>query len=150
MRRAILDAWRPPIARRGSTYLEVQVAFAVLGVALAGLAPIVASQTRLITRIEQTISTDTINYLVPAQHLGASENRWLRKLGFDATLSANPPATALAPPIDRANSVSIRSSSLSMIGNSAWVEVSVTPIAPEADDTGSSGEAPPSDPEPLP
>jgi hypothetical protein len=150
MRRAILDASPAPHARRGSTYLEVQVAFAVLGVALAGLAPIVASQTRLITQIEDTISTDAVNYLVPAQHLGASENLWLRKLGFDATLSTSPPVSDLEPPTDRANSVSILSSSLSLIGSNARVEVSVTPIDREPEDTEPSGEAPPPEPEPSP
>ncbi|WP_169979084.1 type II secretion system protein [Tautonia rosea] len=148
MRRSILDVWPPSTLRRGSTYLEVQVAFAVLGVALAGLAPIVASQTRLISQIEQMISTDAVNYLVPAQHLGASENLWVRKLGFDATLSVNPPATNLETPIDRANSISITSSNLSLIEQNAWVEVSVTPIDPEPEGTGPSGEDPPPDPEP--
>ncbi|MEW4568905.1 hypothetical protein AB1L88_13655 [Tautonia sp. JC769] len=150
MRRAISDAPPASFARRGSTYLEVQVAFAVLGVALAGLAPIVASQTRLITQIENTLSTDAVNYLVPAQHLGASENLWLRKLGFDATLSTNPPATDPAPPTEPVNAVTILSSSLSLIGSSARVEVSVTPLDQETEQSESSGEAPPPDPEPSP
>lgn len=147
MKRVWLNASTPPIVRRGSTYLEVQVAFAVLGVSLAGLAPIVASQTRLITRLENAISTDAVNYLVPAQHLGASENLWLRKLGFDATLSTSPPATTLDAATDRANSVSILSSSLSTIESNAWVEVSVTPIPADPEATEPSGEDPQ---EPLP
>jgi hypothetical protein len=44
-----------PAPRRGLTYLEIQIAFAVLGVALSGLAPLAVAQLRLMERAEARV-----------------------------------------------------------------------------------------------
>lgn len=69
-------------ARRGLTYLEVQAAFAALGVVLAGLAPAVVSQLRLMAAIDRRFPEGT-HYLVPAG------DPWASKLGADATIEAS-------------------------------------------------------------
>lgn len=65
--------------RRGFSYLEVQTALAILGVALAGLAPIMVVQLRLITKIEKRLKPSDTHYLIPAV------DEWTKKLGASAT-----------------------------------------------------------------
>jgi hypothetical protein len=50
-------------SRAGFTYAEVQIAFAVLGISLAGLAPLVVAQLLLMERIE-----DQVYCLYPAEY----------------------------------------------------------------------------------
>ena len=47
--------------RRGSSLLEVQVAFAVLGIGLAGLCPFVVMQLRQVRQLEQRLQGQVIN-----------------------------------------------------------------------------------------
>jgi hypothetical protein len=70
------------------------VAFAVLGVALAGLAPAVVSQLRMAGRVDALLPAGGPLFLAP------SEGPWARKLGLDAGLSAvdpGPPAAGAGP-----------------------------------------------------
>lgn len=45
----------PGHRRRGFTYLELQVAFAILGITMAGLCPIVVAQLRMAERMERRV-----------------------------------------------------------------------------------------------
>ncbi len=107
-------------ARPGFTLLEVQVAFVLLGIGLAGLCPLVVMQLRL-SRVlargnAQSRESFTLNtYARPAPRLSpatpylwphpfdpANPDRtyflvpepdpWLRRLGNPATLQTDPPA----------------------------------------------------------
>ena len=78
--------------RSGSSYLEVQVAFAVLGISLAGLVPVVVSQLRMTDQIEAFLPSGEVHYLAPA------EDPWARKLGVSATLSATNPGPSTEVP----------------------------------------------------
>jgi hypothetical protein len=49
--------------RRGYTFLEVQVAFIVLGVALAGLCPLSVVQLKLMARLEARIPAHSTSHL---------------------------------------------------------------------------------------
>lgn len=92
MKRSAIDD--PGTRRRASSYLEVQAAFAVLGVSLAGLAPAVVSQLRMASRIDTLLPAGGSLDLTP------SEESWHRKLGLDAGLSAidpGPPAAETDP-----------------------------------------------------
>lgn len=117
------DPWR-----RGSSYLEVQVAFAVLGVALAGLAPILVAQLRLIDRIEARLEPDKDHYLVPAT------NPWMRKLGAAATITTSDPGD-LPDPTPTAgearNVVAIEAIPAAGPGDTMAVTVLVTAIPAE-------------------
>lgn len=86
--------------RAGFTFLEVQVAFILLGIGLAGLGPLVVMQVRLSKKIENGFNpqtayfrTGTTSYLVPAA------DPWERKLGVSATiLAATPGGSGTTPP----------------------------------------------------
>ncbi|MGP0068669.1 MAG: prepilin-type N-terminal cleavage/methylation domain-containing protein [Isosphaeraceae bacterium] len=74
-------------ARRGYSLLEVQVAFAILGIGLAGLCPLVVMQLRQVRQLELRLQGHVVNtrygqtmlsgqtyYIVPWQ------NPWTQKL----------------------------------------------------------------------
>jgi hypothetical protein len=88
MRPSAIDT--PGTRRRASSYLEVQAAFAVLGISLAGLAPAVVSQLRMASRVDALLPAGGSLYLAP------SEEPWDRKLGLDASLSAIDPGSPAA------------------------------------------------------
>jgi type II secretory pathway pseudopilin PulG len=74
-------------ARCGATLLEIQVAFAVLGISLAGLCPFVVMQLRQVRRLElrlqaQVVNTRTGQVMLPGQtyYLVPWLNPWARKL----------------------------------------------------------------------
>ncbi len=90
--------------RSGFSFLELQVAFLVLGIALAGLVPLVVMQSRqlkqLQNRFKGTYKDDVsaeVYYLAPSRDLATpghafadpllfSTNAWARKLGAVASL----------------------------------------------------------------
>ena len=74
------------LARLGFSYLELQVAFVLLGIALAGLGPMVVVQSKQLRRLESRFRDGTKYYLVP------SDNPWARKLGAAASLSTDEPS----------------------------------------------------------
>ena len=110
--------------RRGFSYLEVQTALALLGVALAGLAPIMVVQLRLITKIEKRLKPSDIHYLVPAA------DEWTKKLGAsainttDSVAADNYVETSVSLP---AHTVSVDSFVSSASNDTAIAVVSVTP-----------------------
>lgn len=72
--------------RRGYTLLEAQVAFAVLGVALAGICPLVVMQLRVVRKLEARFPAGTY-YVAPAP------DAWARKLGVPAAVVATDPGS---------------------------------------------------------
>jgi type II secretory pathway pseudopilin PulG len=78
-------------SRRGTSLLEVQIAFALLGVALAGLAPLVVMQLRQVRQLElrlqgEVVQTRTASgmcqMILPGQNYFVVpwRNPWARKL----------------------------------------------------------------------
>jgi hypothetical protein len=124
--------------RRGSTYLEVQVAFAVLGVALAGLAPVVVSQLRMTERVEDLLPSDVELYFAPMN------DPWARKLGIDAELLAiDPGPSAGASGAAPVNTVEVVLADVGGLDDLASVEVLVEEIPePEGGSGGSGGPGP--------
>jgi hypothetical protein len=90
--------------RRGSALLEVQIAFAVLGIGLAGMCPFVLMQIRLVRRLEARLqgqvvmhnrSTGQDSRLLEAKdyYIVPWENPWARKVVGSAQIlesAANP------------------------------------------------------------
>jgi hypothetical protein len=72
--------------RAGYTLLEAQVAFVVLGVALAGICPLVVMQLRVVGKLEARFPQGAY-YLAPAA------DGWARKLGVPAAAVAIDPGT---------------------------------------------------------
>lgn len=78
--------------RIGFSLLELQVAFVVFGIALAGLGPLVVMQSRQVRELESRFDDQTTYYLVP------STDAWARKLGAAASIETEDPGAA-APPV---------------------------------------------------
>lgn len=78
--------------RIGFSLLELQVAFVVFGIALAGLGPLVVMQSRQVRELEGRFDDQTTYYLVPAT------DAWARKLGAPASIDTEDPGAA-APPV---------------------------------------------------
>jgi hypothetical protein len=85
--------------RRASTLLEVQIAFAVLGVGLAGLCPFVVMQYRQLRLLEQRFEADAYEFknlgrpietrtFGRAYYLVPWKNPWARKLTARAGVSS--------------------------------------------------------------
>src|SRR5262245_32439933 len=76
--------------RAGFSILEAQVAFIMLGIALAGVCPLIVMQVKLSKRV--TAGFDQNGQLRPGGRtfLVMQTDRWPRKLGAAAGLSANP------------------------------------------------------------
>ncbi|APW64137.1 hypothetical protein [Paludisphaera borealis] len=86
-------------SRRASTLLEVQIAFAVLGVGLAGLCPFVVMQYRQVRLLEQRFEADSYEFknlgrpvetrtLGRVYYLVPWRNPWARKLTARACASS--------------------------------------------------------------
>ncbi len=78
-------------SRTGFSFLELQVAFVLLAIALAGLGPLVVMQSRQLRKIEGRLAPETTHYLVPPASV------WARKLGASATLQTQDPGSPLPP-----------------------------------------------------
>lgn len=74
--------------RRGFSLLEVQVAFVLLGIAIAGVGPLVVMQMKLARKFENGFNPQT-SYFRPGTtfYLVPRPDVWERKLGIAATLS---------------------------------------------------------------
>lgn len=77
--------------RKGSTYLEVQVALLVFVVGISGLVPLSVMNTRQVVNLRERVDPDITNYVVPP------ENEWAAKLGATAEFSSSPPPTNTTP-----------------------------------------------------
>ena len=67
--------------RRGFSFLELQVAFVLLGIALAGLVPLVVMQSKQLLAIESRLSCEETHYFAP------TDSAWARKLGYPLEIS---------------------------------------------------------------
>src|SRR5262249_29977885 len=100
---------RPRTGRRaGFSLLEVQVAFVLLGVGLAGVCPLVVMQARMARKIRQGIAQDpslggqipvqpgVTLVAVPAGDDDPRAARWARKLGVSASFRADSSTTTFS------------------------------------------------------
>jgi len=83
----------PDGMRAAFSFLELQVAFVVFGIALAGLCPLVMMQSKQLAKIDGWLSPQTTYYLVP------SSDAWARKLGAVAMIQTLDPGPAPPPPV---------------------------------------------------
>jgi len=79
--------------RAGFSFLELQIAFVLFGVALAGLVPLVVMQSKQLRQIESRFDDQTTYYLVP------SSSAWARKLAVPATIQTEDPGPPAPPPV---------------------------------------------------
>jgi len=79
--------------RAGFSFLELQVAFVLFGIALAGLVPLVVMQSRQLKKLESRCNDQTTYYLVP------SSSAWARKLGAAASIRAEDPGPPAPPAV---------------------------------------------------
>lgn len=99
------------------------MAFAVLGVALAGLAPVVVSQLRMTSRVEDLLPAETVLYFAP------KAEPWARKLGIDADLQVvDPGPSAGGPGTTPVNTVEVVLADVGGLDDTANVEVLVEKI----------------------
>jgi hypothetical protein len=73
-------SYRPKL-RRAFSFLEVQFAFVLLSISVAGLVPLIVMQTKHVRLLESQLEPDVVHYLLPSQ------NVWARRLGVPAKLS---------------------------------------------------------------
>ncbi|NQT13399.1 MAG: type II secretion system protein [Planctomycetes bacterium] len=111
-------------ARKGFSFLELQVAFVLLGIALAGLVPLVVMQSKQLKRIEDRLSSQTTHYLAP------SDSLWARKLGVPATIQATDPGSpSYSKTEDPVQDVSILSIDRTLTSEEVGARVQVTEIS---------------------
>ena len=84
---------KPPknTPRIGYSLLELQVAFVVFGIALAGMGPLVIMQSRQLQTLEGRFDDQTSYYLVP------STDAWTRRLGAPASIGTVDPGATVPP-----------------------------------------------------
>lgn len=107
--------------RSGFSFLELQVALTLFGIALAGLGPLVLMQLKQLEKFEGRFRDGTTYYLVP------SADQWTRKLGVAASIDKTNSGTP--PPSNQtslANEVSIVSIAKSLTSEEVTAHVSVT------------------------
>jgi hypothetical protein len=115
--------------RAGFTLLEAQVSFVLLGVALAGVGPIVVFQMKLSRRLQQGANPQTGRFGTSGvAHLIAHDDPWMRKLGASATIAASGGPPAATPPITPAYDVAIVAPVVkTLTGEEVTVYVTATP-----------------------
>jgi hypothetical protein len=79
--------------RKGFSLVELQVAFVVFAIGVAGLCPLVVMQSKHLKKIEGRFSHETTYYLKP------SNDSWARKLGARATLLLDDPGSPSSGPV---------------------------------------------------
>jgi type II secretory pathway pseudopilin PulG len=79
--------------RRAFSLVEFNVAMVVLGMAVAGLFPLVVMFTRATKKMEQQVHLGTTCYLVPAT------DTWAQKLGAPAQITTAPPGDPASAPV---------------------------------------------------
>lgn len=79
--------------RAGFSLVELEVAFVVFAIAMAGLCPLVVMQSKHLKRIENRFSKNNTYYVQPSSDI------WARKLGACATITSVNPGTAPTAPI---------------------------------------------------
>ncbi|MEL6105934.1 MAG: hypothetical protein AAFU85_07855 [Planctomycetota bacterium] len=87
------------MARRGSSYLEIQVAMVLLSVGMMGLFSLSVVHTKQAARLRQVLPPDQVASINPAVSGSEQETAWARKLGAIAEIEADAvaPRTLLYP-----------------------------------------------------
>jgi hypothetical protein len=115
---------QPPAG--GFSFLELQVAFVLLGIALMGVVPLVVMQSRQLKAIEGRLGHGQTYYLVPA------ESEWARKLGARATIQpTQPQQTGPSTGGEPAQDVTVLSLSKSLLEQTVSVRLRVQEIPSE-------------------
>jgi hypothetical protein len=84
---------RFPVPSKAFSIVELEVALALLGIALAGVVPLVVIQSKQVRRIEAHLDDDVIYYVTPPPE------RWAARLGAAAAVLGTPPAPRPAAPV---------------------------------------------------
>ena len=113
--------------RGGFSFLELQVAFVVFGIALSGLGPLVVMQLRQMEKLDSRFSDKATHYLVP------SSDPWARRLGAVATIQTEDvvPAPGTESKTDAVNEVEILSIEKLFADEDVTAHVTVTAIPKE-------------------
>ena len=90
----------------GYTLLELHVTLVILAIGLLSLPPLMAMQSRQVRHVEAWCRSEPTFYLL------GSANRWLRRLGAAAEVSADAAATAWAPPVSGPHAYDVELQSL--------------------------------------
>jgi hypothetical protein len=101
--------------------VEMQVAFAVFGVILAGLCPIVVAQMRHVKLLESRFQPGVSYYVVPRA------NPWIQKLAGTALVTTSAPGSSSSGS-SGVNIVTVLALDASPNVENATVTVQVTPI----------------------
>ncbi len=106
--------------------VEVQVAFVLFGIALAGIGPCLAMYTKHLRKVQQRFDPQNVYYLVPSTDL------WTRKLGAAAALATLDPGPVTPPAMTTppANTVEVNSLDRSMVGQDLTATVTVQAAGP--------------------
>ena len=108
--------------RRGFTLLELQVAVILLAFGVLTLASLMASQTRLVKRIEKGFEPDGRIYLAQPN------DPWVRKLRAPAQLTTQEPTYGAAPTETPEQVVEIVSQTWDLSTETIAVTVDVSPV----------------------
>lgn len=87
------------MARRGSSYLEIQVAMVLLSVGMMGLFSLSVVHTKQAARLREVLPPNEVASINPAVSGSPQETAWARKLGAIAEIEADAvaPRTSLYP-----------------------------------------------------
>ena len=107
---------------RGFTLLELQVAIILLAFGIVTLASLLATQTRLVKRLERGFGPGSTVYVTQ------SKDPWVRKLGSPARMTAAAVNESAPANVNSANNVSIVSKDQELNAESMSVTADVTPI----------------------
>ncbi|WP_182870842.1 type IV pilus modification PilV family protein [Rhodopirellula sp. JC639] len=78
-----------PAQRRGSTYLEVQVAMVLLSIGISGLYSLSVIQSRQTAQLQQMLPADQIASINPVTAGSPAEAAWAKKFGVYADIVPN-------------------------------------------------------------
>src|SRR4051794_40481019 len=108
--------------RRGFTMLELQVALVLLTMGFVTLASLLATQTRLLKRLERGFAPGATIYMTQ------SKDPWVKKLGAPARVTSTEIVETAPIAVTAANTVAIVEQQRDLKTESTTVTVDVTPI----------------------
>ena len=110
------------IIRRGFTLLELQVAIILLAFGVVTLASLLATQTRLLKRVQGDFRGGQTLYITQ------SNDPWIRKLTAAARVTKEPVTQSAPPTVTAQNKVTIVGQEHDLAAESMIVTVDVSPI----------------------
>ncbi len=110
----------PQAVRRGSSFIEIQVAFVVLGLTLGAVGPMTVSQLRQATRIEKRFSNDSVYYVA------RPSTPWASKLGAAASIGTADPGSPSPLPSSTINDLTINDLNTDITSETLSAEIEVT------------------------